>query len=75
MLIEPGQVALEAIALVARQAEPVELPRVDHELRFDALAFKGLIHLLAADDRNVEVLLPAQEQRRRLDPVGLEEGG
>jgi len=33
-----------------------------------------LVHLLAAGDRHVEVLLAAHEQRRRLDLVGVEEG-
>ncbi|MND04274.1 hypothetical protein D3C83_244690 [compost metagenome] len=51
----------------------MELPRVNHQLRVDAQALQRLIHLLAAGDRHVEVLLAAHEQRRRLDLVGVEE--
>ena len=51
----------------------MELARVDHQLGLDAEAAQRLIHLLAAEQRHVEILLAAHEQRRRLDPVGVEE--
>jgi hypothetical protein len=38
-----------------------------------AEAAQGLVHLLAADHRDVEVFLAAHEQRRRVDPIRVEE--
>src|SRR4051812_8487181 len=43
----PGEVALQAIDLVARHADPVKLVRVDDQLRRDPDAAQRLVHLLA----------------------------
>src|SRR5687768_8161980 len=74
ILVEPVQVALQAIALVAWNRQAVELSRIHHELRVDAKTLERLVHLLAAGDGHVEVFLTAHEQRRRLDLVGVVEG-
>src|SRR4051794_6287248 len=69
----PGQVTLQPVPDVARRGDAVVLAGVDHELRVDAEAPQRLIHLLAADDRDVEVRLAAEVEGRRLDAVGVEE--
>ena len=73
VLVVPLDVSVQPIALVARGRDAVVLARVDHQLRVDAKALERLVHLLAAGDGHVEVVLPAHEQRRRLDAIGLEE--
>src|SRR5436190_14847911 len=73
VLVVPIQVALEPIDLVTGNRDAVELRRIDDELRVDAETLQRLIHLLAADRGHVEVLFAHHEQRRRLDPVGVEE--
>src|ERR671933_585795 len=71
--VVPGQVALQAVDLVARRRQAVELVRVDDELRLDAEAAQRLVHLLAPDRRDVEVLLAHEKERRRPDAVRVEE--
>ena len=71
--VEPPDPALEPIALVARHRDPVVLAGIDHELALDAVALQRLIHLLGADERHVEVLVAAHVERRRLDPIRVEE--
>src|SRR5213593_4367164 len=73
ILVVPRQVPLEPIALIARPRDAVVLVRIDHELRVDAEAAQRLIHLLSALHGDVEIALAAQEQRRRLDPIRVEE--
>jgi hypothetical protein len=51
----------------------VILSRVDDELRGDVQRLERLVHLFAAQDGDVEVVLPAHEERRGLDAIGLEE--
>src|SRR5437868_9400334 len=72
-LVVPGHVALVAVAHVAGALYAVELVGVDDELRVYAEASERLVHLLAALDGHVEVALAAEEERRRLDAVGVEE--
>ena len=58
--VVPVQVALQPVDLVGRRRDAVELAGVDHQLRVDAEALQRLVHLLAADQRDVEVLLAAR---------------
>src|SRR5258706_1574034 len=69
----PREVALVAIADVARARDAVELVRVNHQLCVDAEAAQRLIHLLPALHRHVEIALAAEYKRRRLDSVGVQE--
>jgi len=50
------------------------LARIHDELRRYTERAQRLIHLLAAGDRHVEVLVTAEEQGRRADAVGMEKG-
>src|SRR5438552_1272755 len=74
VFVVPRQVPLQPVAPVARLVDAVVLPRIGHQLGFHAEASKRLVHLLRVEERDVEVLVAAQEQRRRRDPVGGEEG-
>src|SRR6267143_6328969 len=56
----PRELALVAIADVARARDAVELVRVNHQLCVDAEAAQGLIHLLPALHRHVEIALAAE---------------
>src|SRR5882672_5831668 len=72
----PREVALVAVADVARArdtVELVELVRVDHQLCVDAEGAQRLIHLLPALHWHVEIALAAEEERRRHDAVGVQE--
>ena len=51
----------------------MEFVGVDDELRVDAQAAQRLVHLLAALHGDVEIALAAEEHRRRLDAVGVQE--
>src|SRR5205823_2060331 len=73
ILVVPGGVAFVAVAYVARTLDAVKLVRVDDELRVNAETSQSLIHLLAALNGHVEVALAAEEERRRLDAVGVKE--
>ena len=46
---------------------------VDDQLRVYTETAKRLIHLLASLNGHVEVAFAAHEQRRRLDPIGVQE--
>src|SRR2546425_179588 len=74
ILVVPTEVPLITIAHVTWARDAVELVGIDHELGFDAETAQGLIHLLAALDGDVEVALAAEEQCRRLDAIGVQEG-
>src|SRR5439155_15013105 len=73
MPVVPRQITLVAIAQEARPGEPVVLPRIDDEFGRDTQRRQRLVHLFPAKDRHVEVVLPAEEERRRANPVGMEE--
>src|SRR6266481_4051382 len=73
VLPHPLEVTPGAIDQEARSGERVVLPGIDNELRRDPERAQGLIHLLAAGYRHVEVPVTAQEQRRSADPVGVKE--
>ena len=73
ILAVPGEHALEPVTPIARCVKFVVLPRINHELGLPAKTLECLIHLLRVDQRDVEVELPADEHRRRDDPVGMEE--
>src|SRR5262245_21356976 len=70
---EPGEVALDAVALVAGPGEAVMLTRIDDELGLSPEAPERLVHVLRVDERHVEILLPAHAQRRGGNGAGLEE--
>ena len=44
MLVEPGDISLKAVALVARHGQAKELAGVDDKLPLDAEAFERLVH-------------------------------
>src|SRR6185437_2308428 len=73
IFVVPRQIPLIAIPDVAGTLNPVELVGVDDELGLATKGAEGLVHLLAALDRHIEVTLTAQEQGRGLDAVGVEE--
>src|SRR5882672_10124261 len=62
VLVEPVDVAPEPVLNVAGLGEPVELARVDDQLRIPSQAAQRLVHLLAVEQRDIEILLAAQEQ-------------
>src|SRR5438105_12470481 len=74
ILVVPPQISFIAIANITRAGDAVKLVWINYELRFHSETAQGLIHLLAALDWDVEVALPAEEQRRRLDAIGVQEG-
>src|SRR5205085_12314165 len=53
--VVPREITLESVLSVAWKRYAVELARIDHELGWHAERTQRLVHLLAADDRNVEV--------------------
>ena len=65
--------SLEAVAPVRRHRQAVKLAGIEHQLGVETQAPECLVHLLDADQRHVEVLHAAQEERRRADLVGAEE--
>src|SRR5690348_742131 len=67
VVVVPGKVALEAVLDVRRRFEFVILAWIDHKLGGSTQAFKSLVHLLPAQNRNVRINLPAHKQRRRGD--------
>src|SRR5215472_13920724 len=69
VVVVPGEVALEAILDVRRRFEFVIFARVHDKFGGAAQPLERLIHLLAAQNRNVPVAIPAHEQRRRGDAV------
>src|SRR5205807_2024344 len=75
VFVVPRHIPLHPVAQVARLADPVMLPRIDHELSLDAEAAKRLVHLLRVEQGYVEVLVAAQEQSRRDDAIGVQERG
>src|SRR5881409_988789 len=72
-LVVPRQISLQPVTPVARLVDAVVLARVDHQLGFHAEASERLIHLLRVEERDVEVLVAAQEQGRCTDPVRVQE--
>src|ERR1019366_2575850 len=73
ILVVPREVALVAIAHVARAADAVVLIGINNELRVDAEAPERLVYLLAALHRHIEVALTTKKERRRLVAVGVQE--
>src|SRR6202011_518508 len=73
VVVEPGRRALGKILEEAGPREDVMLTGVDDELCRYPQCPQRLIHLLAADDRNIEVLVSAQEERWRANAVRMEE--
>ena len=71
--VEPGDVALQPVVDVAGASEEMELGGIDDQLGGDAEGAQGLVHLLAADDGDVEVVLAAHEEGGRFDAVGVQE--
>src|SRR5207247_356513 len=73
VLVVPRQISLQPVTPVARLVDAVVLAGVDHQLGFHAEASERLIHLLRVEERDVEVLVAAQEQGRCTDPVRVQE--
>src|SRR5882724_3353020 len=73
VFVVPAQVSFITIADVTWPRDAVILVGINNQLRIDPEAAQCLVHLLAALDRHVEVALAAEKQRRRLDPVGVQE--
>src|SRR5512135_2727603 len=71
--VEPCHPPIEPILEEGRIGQPMELPRIDDELGRHPQLPQSLIHLLPADDRDIEIGLAAHEERGRLDPVRPEE--
>src|SRR5439155_3949056 len=74
VLVVPRQISLQSVAPVARLVDAVVLTRINDQLGFHAETSQRLVHLLRIEERDVEVLVAAQEQRRRGDPIGVQEG-
>ena len=72
VLLIPSQVTLVTILLITRSLNPVKFVRVNYQLRVDTEAAQSLIHLLSTLNRDVEVALATEEQRRRLDSIGVQ---
>src|ERR1041385_7152096 len=73
ILRKPRQVPRVPILHVRRLREAVELSGIDHQLRRDAEGAERLVHLLAVERGDVEIALAGEEERRRLDAIGVEE--
>ena len=69
----PVEQPLRAVLEVARDRDGVVFARVDHEPRRHVLRFQRLVHLHRADAGHVLVELLAEEERRRLDAVRVQE--
>src|SRR5450755_1318551 len=59
------KITLEPVDDVARFLEAVVLAGVNHQLSRHSEAAQGLLHLLGVEERHVEVVLAAEEERRR----------
>src|SRR5579872_4714710 len=57
----PGQVALEAVLLKTRPRDAVKLAGINHQLCWYAEAAQRLVHLFAAEERHIEIPIPAEE--------------
>src|SRR5450432_4731379 len=73
VFVVPGEPALVTVFHEARPGEFVKLAGINDQLRRRPNALEGLVHLLAALQRHVEVFVSAHEERGRLDAVGMEE--
>src|SRR5438876_5655237 len=73
VLVVPRQISLQSVAPVARLVDAVVLTWINDQLGFHAETSQRLVHLLRIEERDVEVLVAAQEQRRRGDPIGVQE--
>jgi hypothetical protein len=73
VLVIPGDVTLHPIALITRSLNAVVLVRIDDQLRVDAQTAQRLVHLLTTLHRHVEVAFAAEKERRRLNPIGMQE--
>src|SRR5215831_395859 len=73
ILLHPCEEARRAVDEEARPGEGVIFPRIHDELRRNAERSQGLIHLLTAGDGHVEILVAAEEQRRCVNVVRMEE--
>src|SRR5271165_3024100 len=72
-LVVPVEVALVAVADEAGAGESVKLAGIDDELCRHVEAAEGLVHLFAADEGNVEVLVAAHEEGGGVNAVGMVE--
>src|ERR1700678_4192718 len=63
----PGDIPPGAILEETRSREQVELFGIDHQLGGNSEGSQRQVHLLAARDGDVEILVAAQEQRRRMN--------
>src|SRR5215213_3551645 len=73
VFVVPREVALPTIALITRSLNAVVLVRIDDELCVDAETAQRLVHLLTTLNRNVEIAFAAEEERRRLDSIRVQE--
>src|SRR6266481_6790122 len=74
VLVHPVEVTPETIDQETRSGQHVVLAGINNELRWHAERAQRLVHLLAAADRDIEVLVTAEEERGRADPVRVKEG-
>src|SRR2546423_701508 len=65
----PIEVTLVAIDDIARLPQSVVLAGINNQLRRHALAAQGFVHLLAVEQRHVEIGFAAKKERRRFDLV------
>src|SRR5438270_4022866 len=75
VLAVPGEVALVAILLVRRLRDAVVLAGIDHQLGLAAEPPQRLVELLGVEQRHVDVVRAAEDQRGGGDLLDLEEGG
>src|SRR5437870_2025198 len=73
VLVIPGEIPLQPVPPEAEQPDVVVLVGVDDELGRHAEAPQRLVHLLRVEERHVEVLVAAQEQRGCGDAIGVQE--
>jgi hypothetical protein len=69
ILVIPGKPPLISVANKTGPREAMELSWAHNHLRGHVDTLKRLIHLLAANQRHVEVFVAAHEQRWCLDPL------
>jgi len=73
ILVIPIKPGLIPLLDKARPRESMKLSRIHDQLRWRTHRAQGLVHLLAALHRNIEVFISTHEQCRRLDPVRMQE--
>ena len=58
---EPGEPAVESVALIRRDADAVELPGIYDEFGWNAESAQGLVHLFAAGGGHIEIFFSAHK--------------